>query len=125
MEEHKGKTNSQNAAEQPGMNDTSAVLKRAAQRAVELLGMIPVESQKEAPTSVGSISNQIGSDSAALQIVQIYKYLDQVMGDDLEGMRAWWHSSNAALGAKPNELARSEQGRVRIIDYLAMMASRR
>lgn len=68
---------------------------------------------------------QTRTDSAALQVVQIYKQLSQLMGDDLVLMKAWWHSRNLVLGATPDELGRSEQGREKIIDYLGAMTSLR
>lgn len=125
MEQHKEQADSLTAAKQAAMENTSAVLMKAAQRALELLGMPPVESQVVIPASARSTPNQTMAGSDALQVVQIYKELSQVMGGDLALMKAWWHSCNEALHATPNEIARSEHGREKIIDYLGAMASRR
>lgn len=122
MEPNKEKQDFLNAAEQAAMENTSAVLKKAAQRAAEMLGMTPVESQV---VIAAATPRQTGTDSDALQVVQIYKKLSQVMGDDLVLMKAWWHSRNQVLDATPDELGRSEQGREKLIDYLGSMASRR
>lgn len=122
MEQHKEQADTPKAVEQPGMEDKSAVLAKAAQRAAEMLGMSPVESQVAISEPNQS---QTSPDSAALQVVQIYKQLSQLMGGDLVLMKTWWHSSNEALHATPNEMARSDHGREKIIDYLGAMASRR
>lgn len=125
MEEHKGQVDSLNAIGKLGTEDASAVLQKAAQRAVELLGMNSVDSPAVVPASVRSNQNQGRLDPAALQVVQIYNWLDQIMGGELEVMKAWWHSTNKALEATPNELARSEAGREMIIAYLEAMSTRR
>lgn len=101
----------------------TAVLLKAVKRTFELLDVTPFEPNGAPHECANTNASPIGPGHAWLQMVQIYEQLTEVMGGDVEAMKAWWHSNNLALEGKPDEVARSKSGREKIIAYLGFMAS--
>jgi hypothetical protein len=53
----------------------------------------------------------------AALLVRLFRSLDSIVGSE-EKARAWLHSENTALGARPVDLLASAQGLIRVLFYL-------
>ncbi len=54
----------------------------------------------------------------AALFVRLFRSLDALVGSNDTAARAWLHSDNLALGARPADLIRSTEGLVRAVHYL-------
>ena len=112
----------------------AAVLSKAVVRASEKLELTQVQLARVLGLSTATASRLAAGtwlltpdskpwEFAAL-FVRIYRSLDAITGGKAEAMRAWLHSSNAALGGEPARLIGTTEGLIHVLHYLDASRSR-
>ena len=108
-----------------------AVLTRAVLRAAGLLELSSASLARVLGVSEASVSRlasgartidpQSKEGELALLLVRVYRSLDALVGTDAVQRKAWLHSPNRALNAKPANLIERADGLVSVVNYLDAM----
>jgi len=108
-----------------------AVLSKAVLRAAQMLGLSSASLARILGVSEASISRLAAGTRAidpkgkegelALLLVRVYRSLDALVGTDAAQRKAWLHSHNRALNARPADLLERADGLVAVLAYLDAM----
>jgi len=108
-----------------------AVLSKAVMRATQMLGLSSASLARILGVSEASISRLAAGTRAidrkgkegelALLLVRVYRSLDALVGTDAAQRKAWLHSHNRALNARPADLLERADGLVAVLAYLDAM----
>ena len=108
-----------------------AVLTKAVLRAAQMLGLSSASLARILGVSEASISRLATGTRAidpkgkegelALLLVRVYRSLDALVGTDAAQRKAWLHSHNRALNARPADLLERADGLVAVLAYLDAM----
>ena len=108
-----------------------AILSKAVLRAAQMLGLSSASLARILGVSEASISRLAAGTRAidrkgkegelALLLVRVYRSLDALVGTDAAQRKAWLHSHNRALNARPADLLERADGLVAVLAYLDAM----
>lgn len=116
-------------AQQQIKSDKASVLLKAFNNACVELGVNKANAGKIIGVNRSTLSRKEGigldmsskSSELSLHFIRLYRSLFAISGGDQAFMRHWFHSTNSALGGKPNELVHSIAGLMQTNEYLDAM----